>query len=199
MLSHNLEYSSALTGASFLFYEIKQVVKLSLEGLSDKEIKEVVIEDNLFEYQHVSSLKRAIPSLLRRKMAFDDVLVNMLLNENVETAKMINLYAIMKTDRLFFEWMAEVISQKLFEGDFLLEKKDINVFFNHKAEQSEKVSSFKEQTVKKLQTVHQRILHESGILMDIKKGTLTVPIIDMDLKEHLEAINDADYIKAMGA
>nr|WP_026701731.1 DUF1819 family protein [Salibacterium aidingense] len=198
-MSHNLEYSSALTGASFLFYEIKQVVKLSLEGLSDKEIKEVVIEDNLFEYQHVSSLKRAIPSLLRRKMAFDDVLVNMLLNENVETAKMINLYAIMKTDRLFFEWMAEVISQKLFEGDFLLEKKDINVFFNHKAEQSEKVSSFKEQTVKKLQTVHQRILHESGILMDIKKGTLTVPIIDMDLKEHLEAINDADYIKAMGA
>lgn len=198
VMSHFYDYSSALTGASFLFYEIKQIVKLSLEGLTDKEIKEKVIENNLFEYQYTSSLIRATPSLLRRKNVLDHKLMNMLLHENVETAKMVNLYAIMKTDRLFFDWMVEVIAQKLYEGDFLLEKKDINMFFAHKAEQNEKVASFKDQTVRKLQTVHQRILHEAGILVDIKKGTLTVPIIDIELKEYLQYIGAKEYVKAMG-
>ncbi len=34
-----LEYSATLTGASFLLYELKQVLKLKKQGLSDAEIK----------------------------------------------------------------------------------------------------------------------------------------------------------------
>ncbi|WP_034644786.1 DUF1819 family protein [Bacillus methanolicus] len=194
----DLEYSSALTGASFLFFEMKKVVELSIQELSEKEIRKKVIDENLFEYKHTSSLKRSLPSLLRRVNALDYVLKQRLLEDSLETGKIINLYAIMKTDRLFFEFMNEVISEKLADQDFQLEKKDINLYFSSKAEQSPVVAKFTEQTVRKLQQVHQRILQEAGILVDPKSGKLAYPIIDTDLQYYLRSIGDEAYLKAMG-
>lgn len=193
-----LEYSSALTGASFLFFEIKKVVELSTQGLSGKEIRKKVIEENLFEYKYTSSLKRSLPSLLRRVKVLDNTLKQKLMEGSLETGKMINLYAIMKTDRLFFEFMQEVIREKLLEQDFVLEKKDLNLFIALKAEQNPLVAGWTEQTIKKLQQVHQRILSEAGILTDQKIGKLTFPLLDPDLQAYLTTIGDQAYVKAMG-
>lgn len=197
-MTNQLEYSATLTGASFLFFELKKVVGLSLDGYSNQEIKQKVIDENLFDYKFVSSLKRSIPALLKRNDALDVTLKNMLLEEDLQTAKVITLYAIMKTDRLFYEWMTEVIGEKLRSNDFYLEKIDSNLFFEHKAEQSEKVASFKEQTRRKLQTVHQKIMLESGILLDKNKGTLSIPLIDEALKQHLISIGDKEFLQAVG-
>ncbi|MDV2581663.1 DUF1819 family protein [Alkalibacillus haloalkaliphilus] len=197
-MSQELEYSAALTGASFLFFELKKVVSLSLEGQTDKEIKQKVIEENLFDYKFVSSLKRSTPALLKRNNVLDEKLKEMLLNEDLQTAKVIVLYAIMKTDRLFYEWMTEVIGEKLRNNDFYLEKIDSNLFFEHKAEQSEKVASFKEQTRRKLQTIHQKIMLESGILLEKKTGTLSIPLIDEELRDHLISIGDKKILQAVG-
>ena len=50
----------------------------------------------------------------------------------------------MKTDRLFFEFMDEVIREKLEANNYLIEKKDLNVFFVTKAEQDEKMANWTE-------------------------------------------------------
>lgn len=197
-MSQELDYSATLTGASFMFYEFKQVVSLKVQGLEDSQIRERVLTENLFQYQVKASLKRSLPSVLRRVAILDDTLRKMVLEDSLETGKIINLYAIMKTDRLFFEFMNEVIREKLESDNYFLEKKDLNLYFTSKAEQDAGVAGWTEQTVQKLKNVIQRILLESGILKDKKTGELNRLLMDEQLKRHFINIGDIAYVKAMG-
>lgn len=193
-----LEYSVTITGASFLFYELKQVVGLKVRGLNDSEIREKVNTDNLFQYQVKSSIKRSLPSVLRRAKVFDETLCKMMLEQSLESGKIINLYAIMKTDKLFFEFMNEVIREKLENGDYTLEKKDINLYIASKAEQNARVAAWTEQTLGRLKQVYVKVLHDVGLLKDKKTGELSRLMMDEQLKQHLIQIGDIAYVRAMG-
>lgn len=193
-----LEYSTSLTGAGFMLYEFKQVAKLKTEGHSDQEIRKKVITENLFEYKKISSLKRGLPSIIRRVNVLDERLRKLVIEESIEIQKVINIVAIMKTDRLFFEFMDEVIKEKLQANDYYFERKDLNLFFAIKAEQDEAVASWSEATVQKLKQVHMKILTETGVLRDLKSGELNRLIIDEQLKDHFMQIGDAKYVHAIG-
>ncbi|MED4238946.1 DUF1819 family protein [Priestia megaterium] len=197
-MAKELEYSATLTGASFLLYELKQVLKLKEQGLSDFEIKKKVIEENLFDYKVTSSLKRIIPSVIRRANTLDVFLKELVMNSPLEVGKIINLYAIMKTDKLFFEFMNELIREKLNNNNYLLEKKDLNLFFITKAEQSQKVAKWTELTINKLKQVYIKLLYEAGFLTDKKSGELSRVLVDEDVKRHLKDVSDTAYLKAMG-
>ncbi|QSO48380.1 DUF1819 family protein [Alicyclobacillus mengziensis] len=192
------EYSCTLTGASFLFFELKQVLHLKEQGLQDSEIKEQIRAENLFGYKVKSSIKRSLPSVLRRINALDDTLRQMVLEKPVETGKIINLYAIMKTDRLFFEFMSEVVREKLERNDYHLERKDVNVFMTSKAEQDDTVAAWTEMTVDRLKQAYVKVLFDAGIVRDRKTGELSRILMDVELKRHLVSIGDKAYVKAMG-
>lgn len=191
-------YAAVLTGAAFLLYEFKQVVQLKAQGMSDREIREKVVSDNVFQYEKISSAKRTITSLLRRVNALDDTLRRYALEGSHETVKGLNLYAIMKTDRLFREFMDEVIQEKWATDDYNLEKKELNTYFTTKAEQEEKVAAWSAQTVNKLKEVYLKILFETGILKDKASGELNRLLLDADVKDHLRRIGDQRYVQAMG-
>jgi Putative inner membrane protein (DUF1819). len=196
-MTKELEYSATLTGASFLLYELKQVLKLKKQGFTDAEIKKKVIEENVFEYKFTSSLKRIVPSVIRRANALDESIHDWVLNSPLEVGKVINLYAIMKTDKLFFEFMNEVIREKFDANNYLLEKKDLNVFFVTKAEQDEKMSKWTEQTISKLKQVYMKLLYEAGLLRDKKSGELSRILLDEDIKRHLTYVGDSAYLRAI--
>src|SRR5699024_10467148 len=197
-MEKELEYSANLTGVSFLLYELKQVIKLEIDDISIYEIKDKVSQENIFEYKFTSSLKRIAPTIVKRMEVLDDTLKEMVLKEPLETGKAINLYAIMKTDRLFFEFMDEVIKEKLEVNDFVIDKKDINEFFTSKAEQETKIAGWTENTYNKLRQVYFKLLFESGILIDKKSGTIRQLLIDENLRDHIRNIGDIAYLKAMG-
>jgi hypothetical protein len=192
------EYSCTLTGASFLFFELKKVVLLKEQGLQDSEIREKIRAENLFGYKVKSSIKRSLPSVLRRINALDDTLRKMVLEKPLGTGKIINLYAIMKTDRLFFEFMNEVIRDKFERNDYHLERKDVNVFITSKAEQDETVAAWTEKTVDRLKKAYFKVLFDAGILRDRKTGELSRILMDQELKRHLVSIGDVAYVRAMG-
>jgi|LSQX01.2.fsa_nt_gb hypothetical protein len=191
----NREYRANLTGAWFLFYEIKQVIKLIQKGMTDKEIKQVVFEENLFQYDKKSSITRAFPSVLRRARLLSDELRKVVIEGSMENSKLVNLLAITLDDLLFEEFMQEVIREKYHNNDLILEKKDVNVFFTHKAEQSEKVRSFSVATVNKLRQVYFKILVESGVLSDVKTGELNRIYLDEHLKLLLKENDNHEFIK----
>ncbi|OZT77508.1 DUF1819 family protein [Salinicoccus roseus] len=197
-MEQGFEYSANLTGVSFLLYELKQVIKLERESLNNREIKEKVIKENIFQYKFTSSLKRIAPTIVKRMQVLDKTLKDMVLEAPLETGKAINLYAIMKTDKLFFEFMDEVIKEKLEANDFIIDKKDINVFFTSKAEQESKIAGWTENTYNKLRQVYFKLLFESGILIDKKSGTIRQLLIDENLRDHIRNIGDIAYLKAMG-
>lgn len=193
-----LEYSSSLNGASFLFFELKQVIKLKQQGLARDEIRKKVKEENLFQFNNQGRINRALPSVMKRAEVIDETLTALMLEGSIETGKILNLYAIMKTDLLFFEFMDEVIGEKLHNNDYLIEKKDINLFFTSKAEQSEKVASWSDINVEKLKRAYMQVLYESGMLRTRQGKELSRLIIDEQVRQHLTHIGDQRYIRAMG-
>lgn len=197
-MTMDLEYSSSLNGASFLLFELKQVVKLKQQGLGKGEIRKKVKEENIFQFNNQGRINRALPSVMKRAEVIDETLAALLLEGSIETGRTLNLYAIMKTDLLFFEFMDEVIGEKLHNNDYLIEKKDINLFFSSKAEQSEKVASWSDINIEKLKRAYLQVLYEGGILRNRKSKELNKLIIDEPIKNYLTQIGDSRYVHAMG-
>ncbi|WGV00268.1 DUF1819 family protein [Bacillus altitudinis] len=193
-----LEYSSSLNGASYLLFELKQVVKLQQMGLSTQEIRSKVVDENIFQFENKGRITRTLPSVMRRAKVIDSTLASLMMEGSVEMSKVINLYAIMKTDLLFYEFMDEVISEKFQNNDYLIEKKDINLFFTSKSEQSDKVASWSDTNIEKLKRAFMQVLFESGMLKDRRGKELNRLIIDDQIKNHLTHIGDARYVRAMG-
>ncbi|MDQ0187851.1 DUF1819 family protein [Cytobacillus kochii] len=194
----DLEYSSSLNGASFLLFELKQVLKLKRLGLTNQEIRHKVKENNLFQFNNQGRINRALPSVMKRAEAIDETLASLVLEDSIEVGKVLNLYAIMKTDLLFFEFMDELIGEKLHNNDYLIEKKDINLFFTSKAEQSEKVAGWSDINIEKLKRAFLQVLFESGMLRTRKGKELNRLVMDERIKSHLTYIGDVRFIRAMG-
>ena len=191
------EYSAKLTGESFLLYELKIVSKIKKDGFSDKDIRKMVLNENLFQYQFKSSISRRLTPLIQRVNILDDKLIDMLIDDPLGNGAVINLYAIMKNDRLFFEFMNEVVKEKLYANNDILEKKDINIFFEQKAEQNETITKWTDNIIQKLKQVIKKILSEAKIL-NLKTGEVHKLIISEELKEYLIKIGDKKYVEAMG-
>ncbi|MEB7770941.1 DUF1819 family protein [Kurthia gibsonii] len=193
-----LEYSSALTGAGFMLYEVKQIAKLKEAGFSDKDIRYKVLDENIFQYDKLSSVKRALPYILKRVDVLDGTLRKLLIEESFEVGKVINLYAIMKADRLFYEFMQEVVAEKLKKDNYYIDKMDVNFFFATKIEQNTTISNWSDSTIAKLKQVFKKILLEVGILESLKTGELNRLIVDSQVSEHLQSIGEKNYVKVMG-
>ena len=160
-----MPYNGGLTAEQFLFYEIRIVSKQYLEGKSIDEIIESIKRDNLFQYpteRKISKLARAchrrIVALDNKKLAYE------LANAPIEVAKQINLYAMMRYNRLVREFMTDIIGEKYRQHDFSYTKKDINVFFSRLREQNDDIAAWSEQTITKLKQVLTKCLIETEML-----------------------------------
>lgn len=189
-------YSTSLTGAGFRLYEFKVTVSLIEEGLTDDEIRRKVFEENLFQ-QKASSTTRSFPYILKRARALDNPLRKYVLEESNQMAKQINFYAIMKTDLLFYEFMDEVIKNKLQNNDLIYERKDINIFFNEKSDENEKLANWSESTLKRLKSSYNRLLLEMGYLIKLSSSDLIPVQMDDLLREYLIKIGGKEYVEAM--
>lgn len=189
-------YSTSLTGAGFRLFEFKLVVNLVEEGLTDEGIRKKVFEENLFQ-QKASSTTRSFPYILKRARALDNPLRKYVLEESNQMAKQINFYAIMKTDLLFYEFMDEVIKNKLQNNDLIYERKDINIFFNEKADENEKLANWSESTLKRLKSSYNRLLLEMGYLIKLSSSDLIPVQMDDLLREYLIKIGGKEYVEAM--
>lgn len=130
-----------------------------------KEFNEIT-----FSIQQEFEINRSLPSLLRRVKALDSVLQQYILTVTLEVGKAINLYAILKTDRLFFEFMDQIIKQKFELNDYYLERKELNLFFTTMAEQDATIAGWSEQNVERLKQAYTELLLDSGILKSKKQA-----------------------------
>jgi hypothetical protein len=193
-----LEYRSSIKSTSFLYIETKKASSLVLRGFKEFEIMDMSIKDNIFQMKSETRKKEVASTILKRLKTLDEFLLNKLANGNLETSKQIAIYAIMKTDRLFFEFMSEVYKDKIILKEKYIADSDFNVFFERKCEQSDAVAAWKEYTFYKIKQVVTRILFEAGFIKNQKGDKeINIPIIDYDLAQHLKEIGDGIYLEAM--
>lgn len=193
-----LEYRSTIKSMPYLYIETKKAASLAYKGMNDFEIRNMSINENIFQLNSEARKKEFASIILKRLKSLDDFLLNKLVNGDLETSKQIVMYAIMKTDRLFFEFMNEVYRDKNILKEKYITDSDFNVYFQRKCEQSETVASWKEYTFYKLKQVIIRILFEAGFIKNQKGDReIIIPIIDYDLVQHLNEIGDGIYLEAM--
>lgn len=191
------KYFANLTGEPYLYYELKQVAKLTLAGFSPIEIRTNIKDDNLFQSATHKSINKLLSATLKRVAVLDEMMLNLLVYGSLQTSKLVALLAIMKTNQLLLEFIEEVYLEKVRLGERELEPRDFRIFFNNKAEQSTKVAGWQESTLKKLSQVYSKILFEAGLINNTHKKILTPPTIEEELLVHLRKIGDHRLIIAM--
>ena len=192
-----MQYNGGLTSEQFLFYEIRIVAKQYLEGKSIDEIIEYILRDNLFQYPTERKISKLARACHRRIVALgNDKLVYELANAPVEVAKQINLYAMMRYNRLVREFMEGLIGEKYHQHDFAFTKKDINVFFSRLREQNDDISAWSEQTIAKLKQVLTKCLIETEMLDSFRDHNLNPIFISAELESGIRENNDLTALSA---
>ena len=164
-MDRNTPFNGGLTREQFLFYETRTVARLMTEGLSDDEIVERVVSENLFQNPTEKMLRRlAVTCINRLHILEDDYLVETVANQPFDIAKQICLYAMMCQYRLVWEFMIVVVGEKDRQFDLSFGSMDLNMFFNRLQEQDETVASWTDNTVAKLKQVLKKLLIENEYL-----------------------------------
>lgn len=191
-------YSAGLTSQSFWFLEFKKAVRLKKDGLDYDEIKKKCIEENLFGAAKEYRALRMAGYIITRIKAMDDTLIELFHSSDLATQKLINLITILRTDRLFFEFVYEVYREKVILGVECMEDTDVNVFFTRKETQSEVIAGWKDSTKRHLRSCYLNFMTDANLLTVIeKKKTITPPILDIALERYLQSVDEEAMVKAL--
>ena len=191
------DYNGGLTREQFLFYEIRTVASLLTQGLERDEIVARIKENNLFQFPTEKMISSIATTCFKRIDALDsDVLVYHLANSPAEVAKQINLYAMMKYNRLVWDFMTTVIGEKYRTREFEFSKKDLNVFFFRLQEQNDTVASWSDGTITKIKQVLTKSLVECEYLDSARSTNLNLVAVYPELEDEIRAKNDIAALPA---
>ena len=192
------KYSAGLISQSFWFVEMKKVIGLIKAGKSEEEIKRLCTQENLFGVSKEYRARRIYGYIWNRVRRLDETLIELFDTSDLATQKMINLVAILRSDRLFFEFVYEVYREKNIIGVQVIEDADVNIFFKNKEVQSEEIEEWTDGTKKRLRTTYFTYLADANLLTIIdKKRTITPQILDIALERYLSACGDGAIVKAI--
>ena len=191
------EYNGGLTREQFLFYEIRIVASLILQGLDRKEILEQLKRENLFQFPTERMISSIANTCFRRIDALStELLVYHLANSSADVGKQINLYAMMKQNRIVWDFMTTVIGEKYRTQEFEFSKKDLNLFFFRLQEQNDAVASWSDGTIEKIKQVLTKSLVECEYLDSVKATQLNPISIVPELEDEIKLNNDVAALAA---
>ena len=190
-------YSGSLTAEQFLFYEIRIASKLYIQGISVDNAASKIREDNLFQYPTERQISRMTKACYRRLDALNNqILIQELSSAPVEIAKQINLYAIMRYNRLVWDFMIQVIGEKFRTQDYSFERKDLNTFFSRLQAQDDSVAGWSDNTISKIKSVLVRFLVETEYLDHFKSTTLNPVFLCEELEQGIRENDDTEVLPA---
>lgn len=190
-------YNGSLTAEQFLYYEIRIASKFYLEEKTIDEAVEIIKRDNLFQYPTERQISRLARACYKRLDALDNKrLVEEISVAPNEIAKQINLYAMMRYNRLVWEFMIQVIGEKYRNQDFAFSRKDLNAFFTRLQAQDDGVASWSEATINKIKSVLVRVLIETEYLDGVKDTTLNPVLLCEELEQGIKENGDYDALSA---
>lgn len=191
------EYNGGLTREQFLFYEIRIVASLQLQGLSREEIVEEIKHANLFQFPTERMISSIAGTCFKRLDALgSETLVYHLANAPAEVAKQINLYAMMKYNRVVWDFMTTVIGEKFRTQELAFSGKDLNIFFFDLQEQNDTVASWRDSTINKIKQVLKKALVECEYLDSVRATQLNLVFISPELEDEIRANHDLAALPA---
>ena len=190
-------YNGSLTREQFLFHEMRIVASLIVEGCSDDEVLDRIINDNLFQFPTERMVRNISKVCIRRVHGLEDEqLIHSLAHDPVDVAKQVCLYAMMKDSRLVWDFMITVIGEKYRTQDMHFNNMDMNTFFFRLQEQDDTVASWSDSTVKKIKSVLKRVLIENDYIDGSRSSNLNPVLIESKLENSIREKGDDIVLSA---
>lgn len=193
-----MEYSAGLTSKLFWLQESRKTAGYILNGLSKTDLREIVWKENIYQVKAEYRAYEVLNGTYRRVSALPQAVIQAFTACDVETAKILNLIAILMDSRLFFEFLHEVYDEKIRLGEKEITDRDLNTFFSDKAIQSDTVASWTDTAVRKLKQCFTRMMFEAGLLESSAKPRIIKLVhVDYRTEELLIANGLGEYLKAV--
>lgn len=193
-------YSAATVKFALWFMEFRKEVQLLNEGKTFDEIKKINEEENIFGASTPARSALIHSALTARIKEFDPSFYPLFLDSDVATQKLYALAASLAHDTLFFDFVYEVVREKMIIGTNLLTDADVRIFFKDKQTQDENVAKWTDTTLKVLGRDYKTQLFEAGLLDDNTRSTerqIYKPILDPVFKHWLEDFGYELIVKAL--
>ena len=192
------EYSAGAVKHSFWFMEFRNEVKLLAEGKGFEEIRELCKTENIFASATPDRAVQTFNTVSARIKALGDSFYPAFLEGDIATQKLFALSAMMVYDTLFFDFVYEVIREKMIIGNNEYSQSDLNIFFKDKQLQCEKMAGWSEATLGKLSRNYKTYLYEAG-LTDKGREVRRIfkPILEPDMERWLKDNGMEQIVKAL--
>lgn len=152
---------------------------------------DVIRRENAFQFPTERTIVSITGACLRRLKALDSPqLVQALAEGSMDVAKQINLYAMMRYNRIVWDFMTTVIGEKYRTQDYEFGKKDLNLFFMRLSEQVDGIAGWNDTTVAKIKQVLTKCLVECGYLEKTGSTELNPVCICPELEAGIRENND---------
>ena len=158
------EYSAGAVKMSFWFVEFRKVVQLLHDGKSMGEIKALAQSENIFAAPTALRSNQIYSTVAGRIRSLDQSFIPFFLSGDLATQKLYALIAAMAYDTLFFDFVYEVIREKMIVGSNELTDSDVRVFFKDKQQQNKKVAGWTDATLVRLGRCYKTMLYEAGVI-----------------------------------
>jgi hypothetical protein len=193
-------YSAGAVKFSLWFMEFRKEVQLLSQGKTFEEIKKLSAEENIFDASSPARAAMIQSTLNARIKCMDPSFYPLFLDSDVSTQKLYALTGSFAHDTLFFDFMYEVVREKMIIGTSVLTDADIRVFFRDKQAQDETVAKWTDQTLARLGKSYKTQLFEAGLLDNQQRATerkILKPILDPYLKHWLDDYGYGQVARAM--
>ena len=194
------KYSAGAVKFSFWFMEFRKEVQLLSSGKTFDDIKKLSEDENVFGASTPARAKMICSTVTARIKALDKSFYQLFMESDVSTQKLFALAGTLAHDTLFFDFVYEVIREKIIIGNTTLKDADYSIFFKNKQEQHEEVAKLTEGTIKRLSKSYKTMLFEAGLIDDRTNGKdreIQRPILDPVLKHWLEDYGYGQIAKAL--
>jgi hypothetical protein len=191
---------TAHTNNPFILNETVTVAELMYHGVTQEEIRQQVIQGNLFQLRSQVSRERGLYTVLKRLRQVPDSYIQLIATGNFDTRRLTILFLILQEHRLLREFMTEVVLEKIAGFDFTITSADVGGFFTRKREQNSAIARWSESTYKKVASNTLLVLVNAGLLKTTasrRHYQIRAVPIPSELRQQLLADGNASYLPLM--
>lgn len=182
-----MEYSAGFTSEGWFQQDIEYVLGQLHKGFGREEIKNIVIEENMFLLRSESAISKRFQMVFRRAKTLHPTLAEYYFNGTNSDQKTLLLYSFLKSYRYAYENFYELIVYRYQHKNGTLRVSDMSFYMEEKEQQSEKIANWHVATKKKINSTLLLFYRESGMI-DLVEGEYKVfPLhVSQTLKQFAE-------------
>jgi hypothetical protein len=178
-----------------MFLEMKRTAILLCEDKSADDILRLSIEKNIYQLDK-EKRRRSMPLKMTKRLSTIKMpLMKKLVDGTTDEGKLIAFIALMKAERIVYEYMFDVYRDKA-DNDEITDS-DFMQFIDRLTANSYTVANWNTETLKSINSTLKSILCDTGLAKRTKTGlTVQKPYVDNEFRNLLDA-DDWIYAKAI--